>query len=382
MPTDQTPDKLPPVAGAGEGGSQETPTPESDAALVDALAAEYEQVTPEETPEVTTTADTPKPDAAPEVVPKVPEEKPAEPAPDKPEVKAEVQAVEPEIPEVLHPYDEQDDPKPKDFIDPKFTKINENVERLRNKLRKAREDGAFGQTLVKVAQQSGVAPDVLAAMVQREIRLNQGDPNAIAEFAAELQKRGYTFANQQEAKPSVDTEADKIYKEHFEPGVRAQRMDEDYAREQSKVMAERSVKARPAPAPIPQPQIQQQPSQDFAIQTAATRVNTIAQQIEANYQKAGLDFKPVYEEVKQRISNRNAKEGIPPPQMWEYTFTETVRQVQSEMAAKKVAQIQKPTVKPTNTLSPTTQSNISKTPVSEEEHTSKLVDELYSELTH
>ena len=123
------------------------------------------------------------------------------------------------------------------------------------------------------------------------------------------------------------------------------------------------------PQPVPQQNL---------VEIAAQRVNALSATIESNYKKIGLDYQPVYQEVQKRIQERVQREGQLPPHLWEYTFSETVRQVQQEQAAKRVESLkqQKPLVKPQNTLTPTTQSSIGKNNGSWKDLRDQLADEL------
>jgi len=258
-----------------------------------------------------------------------------------------------ELPVVRHPYDEEDDPNPDTFVDSKFSKIHENVDKLRGKLRKAREDGSFGRTLVELAAREGIPPAQLAEMVSRNVRLAKGDPAAIAEVAAELQQRGIKLAPEDKADP-YEAEAKRIYDENFAEEVKGDLVDEDFARKKSRTIAERTYK----PPVTPPPQIKSLAITKAEMETqreelAAAGVNRLATQYKEAYTKAGQDFTPIAEEAHKRIAAKVANTGKIPVDLWNYTYSETVREVQNERAKTKATPVAAP-VRTGSPLRPTT----------------------------
>ncbi len=337
MSADQTSDSNLPVTGAGEGSSQpqETlPVPDAQPAAPlteDAAVALLDSL-----------VEPPK-DEAPKS-----EAEPVKTEPTEPE-KTDAESAVPELPKVKHPLDEDDDPDVE--VDPKFTKIQHGFEKLRDKLRKARSDGAFGKTLVDIATREGISPQQLADLVQKNIRLAKGDPNATAEVAAELTKRGYRFASDTDAE--VKAEADRIYKEQFAKGVEERHVDEDFARDRAKALATQLVQAKPkieAPQPVPRTA----PPAPALEQMAAEEFNTLDAQIAQSYKAAKLDYAPIKAEAEKRIREQANRTGGIPPQLWAYTYRQTVAQVQSEMLSKQRAAT-KPQIVAKNTLAPSTQ---------------------------
>lgn len=337
MPADQTSDSNLPVTGAGEGASQTPETPpvpdtQPQAPLTEDAAVAMLDSLVEAPKEAAPTGDAPVEDPAP-----------------KEEVPPSDDAGVPELPKVRHPHDEDDDPEVE--VDAKFTKIQSGVEKLRDKLRKARSDGAFGKTLVDIATREGVSPQQLAELVQKNIRLAKGDPNATAEIAAELQKRGYRFATDSDAE--VKAEADRIYKEQFAKGVEDRHVDEDFARDRAKALATQLVQAKPrieAPAPA---QRDVAPTHDIE-RLASDEFNKLDAQIAQSYAAAKLDYAPIKAEAERRIRELANRNGAIPPQLWAYTYRKTVSEVQTEMLSKR-REATKPQVVARNTLSPSTQ---------------------------
>ena len=178
--------------------------------------------------------------------PPTPEKKPAAAPPSTPK--------QVELPKVPHPYDDADDPDPEQFVDPQYTKIRENVGKLRDKLRDAREKGRFGETMVKVAQTGGLGPEQMAWWVNLGARANKGDPQAISELAAVAQKLGITPPAPAAPAPQVPDEeatAKAIYESHFKPQVDALEITDSVAKSLAKKLAAERIKSAPAQAPAP-----------------------------------------------------------------------------------------------------------------------------------
>lgn len=363
MSTDQNPEEPKPVTGAEQGElAALTPEPTQTQSMTDADKANESVVTELfkiAEADKKETSEPAKAETKPEVIPA--------PAVETPVL---------ELPVVRHPYDEADDPDPDQFVDPKFSKIHENVDKLRTKLRKAREEGSFGKTLVDMAKQHGIDPAQLAELVTRNIRLTKGDPTAVAEVAAELQRRGVKFAEEKKVDP-VEEETKRIYDATFAEDVKAGIADEDYAKRKARSIAEKTAKPVTPPSPVnntPPP-----PVQDYTAQIkaqASAEVNDLATQFQQAYTKAGMDFGPVATEAHRRIKENADSKGELPPQLWNYEYSRIVQAVQREFAAK-AAPTERPAIKTGTPLRPTTTpsapSNASLDSVK-----SSLVDELMS----
>ena len=170
----------------------------------------------------------PEPTPTPKVTGATPEAKAPEPTPD-----AKVPEAEPK-PETkpAHPYDEDDDPRGE--IDPKFTKIRADFEKMREKLRKAREDGQYGRLLAQTAARAKMTPEAVAKFVDLGARLNLSDPAAVEEFRQLGSYLGIyptapaaPAAPQPPAAPPITEEqrlkavADTIYNEDFAEDVKS-----------------------------------------------------------------------------------------------------------------------------------------------------------------
>lgn len=247
-----------------------------------------------------------------------------------------------------NPFDDPDDPSA-DEIDPKLTKIRGGFEKLREKLRSAREEGQFGRLLVQSAKKAGIPPEAMAWWINLGARANTGDPAAVAELHAFTQRLGSPVPPTAPAAPAapavpapsaVDAEAERIYREQYADEVKALELTEDGARRLARRQAERSAPAAaPAPAlshPVPpQPAPRQQPQMDPLEGAAIAELNSM----ELQYSKTVPDFAAVKAEALKRIEEQARASGPVPPIRWPTQFASVVRQVQAEraQAATKVA---------------------------------------------
>lgn len=330
MSTDQNPEEPKPVTGAEQGDTKaSTPEPTQPLSPAEADKASSAKANEALISDLFKISEAEKKEPAPSEPAKEEPKAEAPKSDPSPESKAEVKL---ELPVVPHPYDEVDDPDPDQFVDPKFSKIHENVDKLRTKLRKAREDGSFGRTLVDTASKNGIDPQRLAELVTRNIRFAQGDPTAIAEVAAELQRRGVKFAEEKRVDP-VEEAANRIYEENFAADVKGNIADEDYARRKARAIAERvAPKSEPVAPRIPQ---QQAPDISAQLeQRASIEVGQLAERYDQAYKKAGMDFNPIAAEANKRIQDQIKTQGKIPPHLWNFTYAQKVREVQAEIANK------------------------------------------------
>ena len=266
--------------------------------------------------------------------PPTPEKKPAAAPPSTPK--------QVELPKVPHPYDDADDPDPEQFVDPQYTKIRENVGKLRDKLRDAREKGRFGETMVKVAQTGGLGPEQMAWWVNLGARANKGDPQAISELAAVAQKLGITPPAPAAPAPQVPDEeatAKAIYESHFKPQVDALEITDSVAKSLAKKLAAERIKSAPAQAPAPRqapitPPTYQPQSAPAPSQPAPNPSLQDLEKLENQYRQVlGKDYdSDVREKALQIVSQKAQKGGPIPPIRWTYEWSQAVNEVMRQRA--------------------------------------------------
>ena len=310
---------------------------------------------PDDPPPVTP----PEPDAAAPPKPAEPPKAPVEP----PVAGAPPKAPEPPKqpdPPARHPFDEDDDP-PTDDIAPQYTKIREGFEKLRGKLRKAREDGNFGKLIQGAADRGKLTKEALAKWVDIGARLNVDDPAAIAEFQAMAQRMGLipppaAAPPAPAAPPPVDAKAlaDQIYAEDYAEDVKTFQISEEVARAKATKVANRLALSRspqtsppPAPAPtqLPAPQ---QPMQSPLHQEALQAVNRMEAELAAKIPDWGTKLQPL---VLAEIKARRARDGGISPVYWVSDFTDAVNKVRAQLAPPAAP----PPVKVEQTLAPSRQ---------------------------
>lgn len=276
----------------------------------------------------------------------------ADPPPEpEPEPKVEPKAEKP----APHPYDEADDPQPE--IDPKFTRIKSDFEKLRNKLRTAREDGRLGKLMTSTAANGKLNPEQLAHWVELGARANLGDPEAIARLRQILGAGQPPAAPATPAAPAapdakaVDATAQKIYDDLFKDDVAAFQIDEKLAREKSKKLAERQALSQPAPTQAAPPAAPPAPPQAPAGLSPMVKaaLDDIAA-LEDKYAAELPNWKDLSKEVWDQIEARKVKRGAPlPATQWYAEYLDVVREVQAKRVVKPAAP-----VKAGNSLRPST----------------------------
>ena len=342
---DVKPDK-PPVQGeeakpSASPASAGTPAPDFRADIVKALAAG--SAPDGDPPEAAPT----KP-AEPEKAPEAPTtEKPAEKPPEPPK------AEEPPAKPKPHPLDEEDDFK-EDEVDPKFTKIRAGIDKLRTKLRKAREHGQLGSLLSGVASKAGMTPELLAKWVELGAGVNTNDPRAVAQFADLSQRLGIKIpaaAPAEAPKPAEPQKpdegatkalADRIYQEDFAEDVGKYLVSEEVARAKAVRAANRvlsQTKPQQPPAPLPPEVPTQGPNSAIArgdmggLSPLEKEAVLAVHRMEASLATQIPDWNTKLKgEVQQELHARRQKDGGISPVYWLTDFVDAVNTVRAKHA--------------------------------------------------
>lgn len=242
-----------------------------------------------------------------------------------------------ELPDVRHPMDDPEDPN-LDAIDGRASeKTKAGFERLRGRLRQAREDGQFGSMIIDVARTHDLDPATVAAVVGLTARARKGDQKALAELHSTLGKLGIAPpAAQLDKETLLEVEQQKVYKELFAADVAAADMSEEKARDKAKVIAEERLKNRALSQSNTQsnpPAADGQARLSPMHQAASNRVEALVAKYTEAYKKSGADFEPVFKEAQAIIAKKAEKEGPIHPTYWEYEFAQAVNQVQRKRQA-------------------------------------------------
>lgn len=253
-----------------------------------------------------------------------------------------------ELPDVPHPMDDDDDPRDSDIDGRASEKTRTAFDRLRGRLRSAREEGQFGAMLINVAQTNGLDPDTVGSLITFAARAKTGDAKAAEQLQGVLTKLGIKPATL--AAPAVDAEtmllveAQKVYQKLFAEDVESADIAESTARAKSKQIAEENLKLRALSQPVTaetsprQPERQperQAPTGLNPMESAASdSVNTLVSQYTAAYKAKGADFAPVLVAARALIVAKATAEGPINPLYWGYEFAQAVRKVQAQNVAK------------------------------------------------
>jgi hypothetical protein len=276
-----------------------------------------------------------------------PKEKPAgtteaAPAPAAPDLNIE-------LPDVPHPMDDEDDPRDSDIDGRASEKTRTAFDRLRGRLRSAREEGQFGSMIINVAQTNGLDPDTVGSLITLAARAKTGDAKAAEQLQGVLGKLGIKPAPV--AAPAVDAEtmllveAQKVYQKLFADDVESADIAESTARAKAKLIAEENLKLRALSQPVTaetssrqperQPERQAQPTGLNPMESAANdRVNALVSKYAEAYTAKGADFKPVLEAARALIVAKAKAEGPINPLYWDYEFAQAVRKVQAQNVVK------------------------------------------------
>lgn len=264
-----------------------------------------------------------------------------------------------ELPDVPHPMDAEDDPTLDDVDGRASAKTKDAFDRLRHRLRSAREEGQFGSMIVDVAQSAGLDPGAVASVIALTAKARSMNPAiagpAITALRQQLTQLGIPL-EQIPAAPTapaaldpakVTAEADKIFKQYFADDVSSGDMSEAAARRKATALAEERLKALSQPhtptPPVTQaapvaPAAPAQPQVDPMVSAASARVNALAQKYSDAYKAKGIDFAPIQAEATKLIAEKVKRDGFINPLHWEYEFAQAVKTVVS----KKVAAQQRP----------------------------------------
>lgn len=272
-----------------------------------------------------------------------------EPAkPEKPE--KSVAQVEPvvELPDVPHPMDAEDDPRDADIDGRASEKTRTAFDRLRGRLRQAREEGQFGAMLIDVAQSNGLDPDTVGSLITLAAKAKTGDAEAADRLQTVLTKLGAfkpaAAVQPIDAETLLLVEAEKVYRRLFAADVEAADIAESTARNKARLIAEENLKTKALSQPVP-PEPKQAPRQERPPQppessglspmeaAASGRVNSLVQKYTDAYKKSGADFAPVLAAAREIIMAKAKAEGPINPLYWEYELAQAVRSVQSKKAA-------------------------------------------------
>ena len=265
--------------------------------------------------------------------------------PPKPEAKAETKAPE----NTRHPHDEEDDPTGED-IAPQYTKIRKDFEKMREKLRKAREDGQYGRLLASTAARAKMTPEAIAKFVDLGARLNLNDPAAVEEFRQLGEYLGITprQAAQPPAQPAQpspqDAEdarlkqvADTIYAEDYKDDVASYLMSEEVARAKALKAAKRIALSQPQPRQQQAPPAQQpgQPPQARLPGMSPLEAEGAAAvaRMDAEYAQKIPDWSTkIRPLVQQEVQARRAKDGGISPVYWVTDLADAVNTVRARLA--------------------------------------------------
>lgn len=248
-----------------------------------------------------------------------------------------------------HPFDDDDDPK--GDIDPKFTKIRQDFEKMREKLRKAREDGNYGRLLAQTAARAKMTPEAVAKLVDMGARINMGDAAAVEEFKALGRAIGAfpaaTTPPPAPAAPAAPAQpdetrikaiADTIYGEDYADDVKSYLISEDVARAKALKAAKRIALSQP---PTPPPQ--SQPRQEQIPQNAAGPLPGVSplefegmqavSKLDAEYAQKIPDWTTkVRPLVQAEIKARRARDGGISPVYWVADLADAVNTVRAKLA--------------------------------------------------
>lgn len=248
-------------------------------------------------------------------------------------------------PTVVDDDDDEDvlvsDPKDFDRNDPRLKRWGKRMDKARERLAAFQKDAAFGSTLVNMAKEGNMSPEMLAWWNALGVRANMGDPQAIQEMAGVLQNLGWKPPQPAPAQvdTGIDAVAERIYKEVFSDDVKALNIDEDLAKSKARKLAEREMAGRTPQTPPPPPAQYQPPVQTPQPQPqrqADPLASAVAQSLHERQQRFAAsipNFDKVNAEVVKRIQalGPNKVPLIDRPAHYE----QMVIQVQREMAATK-----------------------------------------------